>query len=182
MLIIHPKDRTTAMLRTLYEGVEGARVLDKHPGTKEVSHHLHHTAVGERVLLLGHGGELGLYDRDDDTVPGFDRLAVGRKHAFYLRKLRNTVAVFCHADRFARSLGLHGLFTGMIVSELEEADEYGVPTTAAELERETLLFAQRLRALLDADTPFCDIPQLMRQADKARTPLTTFNYQNIHCL
>lgn len=145
MLVIHPKDRTTAMLSALYEGLE-AQVVDGDCSTKEMNRLLHHVSSQERIMLLGHGSDKGLLFRKDDTKDAFDKVVVGHPHAFHLRKHGgNLVAVWCNADCFARAEGLHGLFTGMIVSELSEALLYNIETTQEELERENVKLAQRLR-------------------------------------
>lgn len=183
MLIIHPKDRTTAMLSALYEGMTEARLLDCTLSSKAIGQELHRTPRSERIMLLGHGCEKGLYWREDDTQPSFDRILVGHPHAFHLRNHgSNIVAIFCHADKFARAEGLHGLFTGMIISELSEAEEYGIATTQEELDRENIKFAYRLRSLLNENVLLSDIPQWIQELDDTHSPLTEFNYKNIFYL
>lgn len=121
MLVIHPKDKTTAMLSALYEGL-GARVIDDCRSTKEVGRLLHHVSTQERIMLLGHGSDKGLFFREHDCRDEFDRIIVGHSHAYHLRRHGgNIVAVWCNADLFARAEGLHGLFSGMIISEQSEA-------------------------------------------------------------
>lgn len=94
MLVIHPKDKTTAMLSALYDG-QVAQVVDDYRSAKEMAHLLYHVSTQERIMLLGHS------------------------HAYHLcRHGSNIVAVWCNAGQFARAEGLHGLFTGMIVSEV----------------------------------------------------------------
>ena len=58
MLVIHPKDKTTAMLSALYDGLE-AQVVDDNRSTKEMGHLLHHVSTQERIMLLGHGSGKG---------------------------------------------------------------------------------------------------------------------------
>lgn len=182
MLVIHPKDKTTAMLRLLYDGIE-ARVLDQRCSNREVCDALNHTSRHERIMLLGHGSDCGLFSREDDDTEYFDRLIVNHSHAYYLRKhIGNIIGVWCNADAFARKEGLHGLFTGMIISELSEAQLYDVPTTEAELNRENVKFAKRLRSLLDEGCPLSSIPARMLALDDAQSPLTQFNYKNIFYL
>lgn len=182
MLVIHPKDKTTAMLSALYDGV-GAHVVYDCCSTNEMGHLLHHVSPQERIMLLGHGSEKGLFFRADDSKTVFDKIIVGHPHAFHLRKHGgNIVAVWCNADRFARTEGLHGLFSGMIVSELDEALLYQVETTQEELDRENVKLARRLRALLDDETPLGEIPERMAALDDVRSPLTTFNYNNFYYL
>ena len=147
MLVIHPKDKTTAMLSALYDGLE-AQVVDDYRSTKEIGHLLHHVSKPERIMLLGHGSDKGLFFRKDDSKEEFDKIIVGHSHAYHLRKHGgNIVAVWCNADQFARAEGLHGLFMGMIVSELSEALLYRVETSQEERDCENVKLAMGLSAM-----------------------------------
>lgn len=182
MLVIHPKDKTTAMLSALYDELE-AQVVADYRTTKEMGHLLYHVSTQERIMLLGHGSDKGLFFRKDDSKDEYDKVIVSHAHAYHLRKHGgNIVAVWCYADQFARAEGLHGLFTGMIVSELNEALLYQVETTQEELDRENVKLARRLRELLDERIPLSEIPKRMQAMDDVRSPLTTFNYNNFYYL
>lgn len=182
MLVIHPKDKTTAMLSALYDGLE-AQIVDDCRSTKEIAHLLHHVSTTERIMLLGHGCDKGLFFRADDSRDEFDKIIVGHSHAFHLRRHGgNIVAVWCNADRFARAEGLHGLFSGMIISEMSEAELYQVETTQEELDRENIKLSRRLRTLLDEGIPLSDIPKRMQAMDDVSSPLTTFNYNKFYYL
>lgn len=182
MLVIHPKDKTTAVLAGLYEGLEVC-LLDNTHNNKVIEHHLNHTPKHERIMLLGHGSDKGLFSREDDEKDEFDRLIIRHTHAYYLRNHgANIVAVWCNADLFARKEKLHGLFTGMIISEMSEAEMYKVETTQEELDRENIKLVKRLRALLDEGISLHEIPQRMLEMDDAHTPLTEFNYKNFFYL
>ena len=180
MLVIHPKDKTTAMLSALYDGLEAQVVID-YRTTKEMGRLLHHVSTQERIMLLGHGSDKGLFFREDDSKNEFDKIIVGHSHRYHLHNHgSNIVAVWCNADQFARAEGLHGLFTGMIVSELSEALLYQVETTQEELDRENVKLARRLRTLLDERIPLSEIPKRMLAMDDIHSPLTTFNYNNFY--
>lgn len=182
MLVIHPKDSSTAMLRLLYEGLS-ARVVDGDCSVREMTHLLHHTSPQERIYLLGHGSGRGLFYRKDDSRKDFDKIVVGHPHGYYLRKHPgNIVGIWCNADLFAKAEKLHGLFSGMIISEMEEADMYHVETTEEELKRENRKLAMRLRSLLDEDMPLHEIPGRMLALDDVHSPLTDFNYKNFFYL
>ena len=182
MLVIHPKDKTTAMLSALYDGLE-AQVIDNYRSTKEMGRLLHHVSTQERIMLLGHGSDKGLFFRKDDSKDEFDKIIVGHSHAYHLRKHEgNIVAVWCNADLFARAEGLHGLFSGMIVSELSEAQLYKIETTQEELDSENVKLARRLRTLLDERIPLSEIPKRLLAMDNVHSPLTTFNYKNFYYL
>ena len=182
MLVIHPKDKTTRMLRELYSGCE-ARLVDSICPASEIRHILHHTSQSERIMLLGHGCDRGLFYRTDDSSPLFDGIIVGHPHAYYLRRHgANLVGIWCNADLFARNEGLHGLFSGMIISELSEAELYNVSTTQEELDVENYKLANRLRQLFDEETPLSQIPQRLRDLNDSDSPLTRFNYNNFYYL
>lgn len=80
MLVIHPKDRTTVALSTLYKEQEHI-IIDYDCGSNQLAHVLHHVPMGERIMLLGHGSDKGLYYRKNDMEEGFDRIIVGHPHA-----------------------------------------------------------------------------------------------------
>ena len=182
MLVKHPKDKTTAMLSAIYDGLE-AQVVDDNRSTKEMGHLLHHVSTQERIMLLGHGSDKGLFFRKDDSKDEFDKIIVGHSHAYHLRKHGgNIVAVWCNADQFARAEGLHGLFSGMIVSEISEAQLYKIETTQEELDSENVKLARRLRTLLDERIPLSEIPKRLLAMDNVHSPLTTFNYKNFYYL
>ena len=170
------------MLSALYDGL-GALVVDDYRSTKKIGHLLHHVSTQERIMLLGHGSDKGLFFREDDSKDEFDKVIVGHAHAYHLRKHGgNIVAVWCNADRFARAEGLHGLFTGMIITELCEAAQYRIKTSQDELNRENVKLSLRLRTLLIENTPLSEIPKLLLAMDDVHSPLTTFNYNNFSSL
>lgn len=181
MIVIHPTDRTTAFLSKLYEGVEHTIVIKDNLSKREMNHILHHTPKTERIMLLGHGCYKGLFWRADDTKPEFDSIVVGHPHSYHLRNHgSNIVAIFCHANLFAEQKNLHGLFTGMIISDVSEAKVEGVETTEEEIEQENLKFVTRLRSLLDEEVPLHEMPKRMLALDDVHSPLTNFNYQRIY--
>lgn len=182
MLVIHPKDKTTVVLTALYEGT-GARVFDQSCNKREIERLLHHCPRQERIMLLGHGSDSGLFSRADDSLPDFDRVIVGHPHAFHLRHHNgNIIAVWCHADMYARKEGLHGLFSGMLISEKSEAEEYGIITLQHIIEESNVEMFAFLRRLLDNGCPLSDIPERMKAANPHRTMIDDFNYNNFHYL
>ncbi len=97
MLVIHPTDRTTEMLSILYEGL-GARLIETDCSNKEMGHLLRHTSPSERIMLLGHGSNKGLYFRMNDEEEDFDGIIVGHPQAYYLHKhCGGIIGIWCHA-------------------------------------------------------------------------------------
>lgn len=178
MLALHPADATTAFLARLYKEIPGLTLLsDPSLGRARLRSLLYRRPPGEMILLLGHGNDRGLFARVDD---GF-RLLLDHSHVYCLRQ-HPLVGIWCHADEFARREGLHGLFTGMFISELEEAQAWGIHTDRDELDLENCRFAGRLRFLLNAGIPFPKIVSYLREMDHARSELTLFNYGNLTAL
>ena len=176
--VIHPEDETTAALKGLYEGME-YQLVNQHMTNREVRHVLNHAHAFEWMMILGHGSKNGLLSSMDHTK-NFDRVLVGKSHLFYLRKQHRLIGIWCHADEFAEEHHLSGLFTGMFISELEEAQEHGVSTTKEEVERELFKFVQRLRGLLDEGVDLAEIPQQLKDMDDVHSPLTEFNYHSVY--
>lgn len=181
MIVIHPQDRTTQMLSILYRDCPDVRLVDQSWSKHEINHLLHAALPREQIMLLGHGGDKGLFSRPDSENAGFDRIIVGHQQAYYLRP-HCLIGVFCHANLFAENEHLHGLFTGMFISEMHEAEEYGIVTSQQELDQENDLFMKRLRALLDEKVRFSEIPGRMKLLDQSHTPLTEFNYHSLFYL
>ena len=180
MLVIHPTDRTTEMLSILYEGLE-AKLIESDCSNKEMGHLLRHTSPSERIMLLGHGSDKGLFYRDDDTKDEFDKIIVGHPHAFHLRNHgSNIIGIWCHAVKFAKKEGLHGLFSGMIISEMSEAKEHGVTTDRESMDRTNRIMFTQLRRLLDEGTPLHEIPERLKALDTTQSDLSRFNYDRFY--
>lgn len=179
---IHPKDRTTDALSVLYGDSEHV-IRDPDAFGSEIDHFLNHVPKDAYLMLLGHGSPDGLYTRLDDSGEPvmFDKVLVNRSHRFYLRQHNcHLIGIFCYAREFAEQFGLHGLFSGMFISEFKEALELGVPTTEEEVKKELVKFMERLRFCLEQDFPLYEIPDRLREMDDARTPLTHYNYYSIY--
>ncbi len=182
MIVIHPIDQTTAALSKLYEGMEDVVRLNQTASNQYIKHTLNHSSSHERIYLLGHGSDSGLFSRMDDTKDEFDRLIVNHSHAYYLRKHNcNIIGIWCHADLFARKEGLHGLFSGMIISDKREAEEYGIITLQHHIDESCGVMFAKLRKLLDDGVPLHEIPERMR-ALKGHSLVDSFNYENFYYL
>lgn len=125
---------------------------------------LHHVSTHERIMLLRHGSDKGLFFRKDDSKDEYDKVIVCHAHAYHLRKHDgNIVAVWCNADKFARAEGLHGLFTNLIITDKREAQEHGIITLQMYIDDACYTMYSRLRKLLDDGAPLREIPQLMKE-------------------
>lgn len=126
-------------------------------------------------MMLGHGNQYGLFSRLSKSGK-YDRLLITDKHVQFLRG-KVCIGIWCYANVFAERYGLHGLFSGMIVSELQEAIDNHIVATKVEIDYEMMLFATRLKYCLE-NYNLEVIPEAMKNSDYPRTPLNTFNYNN----
>ena len=108
---------------------------------------------------------------------------VGHPQAYQLRRHgSNMIGIWCHAVEFAKAEGLHGLFSGMIISEMSEAEENGIATTQDESRSANRTMFCQLRKLIEEDTPWHEIPTRMKEMDNEHTTLSEFNYNNFYYL
>ena len=174
MTVIHTTDPTTQALKHLYEGREdAARRLTETATNAEVVHAI---AEADALMMLGHGNEYGLFS-NPNTHGEYERLLVSGRHVEFLRG-KLCIGIWCRAEEFARRYGLHGLFSGMIISEMDEAALYGITTTQGELVEELDKFAQRLTFCID-HYKLEEIPSRMKALDDKHSPLTCFNYERL---
>lgn len=67
----------------------------------------------------------------------------------------------------------------MIISELQEAIDLGVPATKDEINREMEKFTIRLKACVE-NYGLEQIPLQMKESDDVQSALTKFNYGNLY--
>lgn len=180
MLVIHPKDSKNSCLSLLYNGAN-ATLLDQSSTKCEIDYTLRHCPQSERVMLLGHGSNNGLFSRTDDIQEEFDRIIVGHPQAYHLRKHKgNIIGIWCNADKFARREGLHGLFTGRIMLTREQACRRGIITLQMHIDDANEIMFNKLRNLLDEQVPLHEIPQIMKTLYKGNFSVSGFNYNNFY--
>lgn len=183
MLVIHPKDRTTEVLAMLYDG-KGAQVVTDYPSRHLLKDQMYHLPKREWIMLLGHGCDRGLYFRENDEDKNFDKIIIDKSFNHQLRHHGSRlIGIWCHAVDFARQEGLHGLFSGMLISEKAEAEEYGIDATQEEILASNRMMFAKLRSLLDdEDVMWHEIPERMREWDEEHTALSEFNYGKFYYL
>ena len=123
-LIIHPEDSTTTFLTPIYSGIKDKTLvtggITKDQLICEIENH-------DRIMMMGHGSpsgllsmrkfknHFGLYIIDEEMVP----LLSGKK---------DSVFIWCYADRFVQKHRLNGFYSGMFISEVAEAEYLNIPS------------------------------------------------------
>lgn len=168
-LIIHPNDSTTLFLNRIYKDLENVDIITTTVSNNTISNAIR---AHDKIYLLGHGTEYGLLSSN------FDRFIINSKHVQFLRN-KEVVGIWCNADVFAEKYNLHGLFSGMVISELDESIACGVISSEDEINTENSIFAENLRYCLDNYT-LKDIPKKFPYLNKTNTELTNFNYNSLY--
>jgi len=177
MTIIHTNDPTTRFLSLLYDSRDDvvARVSETYTNSDVIRA----LKADDSFMMLGHGNLYGLFSVPDKKGV-YNRLLITDRHVEFLRN-KICIGIWCHADMFARQYGLHGLFSGMIISEVQEAADYNISATKEEIDLEMVKFTQRLRDCI-ADVGLEATPERMRSLDDSKSELTLFNYSRLYYL
>ena len=174
MTVVHSSDPTTQVLTLLYESRKDVACrITEASGNGAVVRALREA---ECVMMLGHGNPYGLFSSPEKDGK-YRRFLVTDRHVQFLRN-KTCIGIWCYANEFARRYGLRGLFSGMIISELQEAIDLGIPATKEEIDREMEKFTQRLRWCIET-MELREVPARMAELDDVHSALTTFNYSNL---
>lgn len=137
--IIHPEDKTTDFLKLAYQNLDADIISEN----KSKSFFRKKIKESDSVILLGHGTENGLL--------GFDRYIIDSNFVQLLREVPKLVCVWCNANVFVEKYKLKPvLFTGMIISELEEAYLFGYSNTKIDkIEESNISFSRLLKSFFN---------------------------------
>lgn len=174
MTVIHANDPTTKVLSCLYQQREDMKThVTERNSSSDVQRSIRADDV---IMMLGHGNEYGLFSKPEDGK--YKRFMITDKHVQFLRD-KTCIGIWCYANKFAEKYGLRGLFSGMIISELQEAIDLGVSATKEEIDREMEKFAIRLKYCMET-YGLEQTPQRMKELDDVQSVLTRFNYSNLY--
>ena len=175
MTVIHANDPTTKVLSCLYETRKDVSALINESSTNtEVQHAIR---SDNTIMMLGHGNKYGLFSIPDKKGI-YRRLIVNSDLVQFLRG-KECIGIWCYASEFAMHYRLHGLFSGMIISELHEAVENNISATKEEIDSEMEIFVSRLKDSIEK-YDLKEVPQVMAASDYAKTELNVFNYSHLY--
>ena len=179
ILVIHPNDRSTEFLKVLYENKEVSLLTEK-DGNARIKKCLKDDRF-DVVMLLGHGYPRGLFapNKNHGVIEQFGREIISSKHVDLLRK-KKIIGIFCHANMFAETYGLHGLFSGMVISEVDEAYDNCISISSRmELIMHRQDYAENLANLLNTKE-LEEIPSEFSKLADVTNSLEMFNYNSMY--
>jgi len=116
-LIIHPKDSTTTFLELLYGTIPDKTIIRGGVSKEEIKYLIQ---SHERVMMLGHGSPSGLFSVG--SFPDTNGYIIDQTMVELLNRKRDNIFIWCNADCFVNHYRLKGFYSGMFISEVEEAD------------------------------------------------------------
>ena len=173
VLVIHPDDRSTEMLKAIYEGkgydvITDCSISDDDL-VKAIEEH-------ETIIMLGHGTPYGLMSVDKDW--GFTGYLIHDGHAELL-KTKKTYSMWCYSDRFFRRHGMKGFHSGMIISEASEADMFGIRGyTDKDVADSMMPLMYAMHDTLEMED-LEKMKEIILERYNSPDPITTFNRMNI---
>lgn len=172
MIVIHIDNGTpdAAILSSIYKGLDNITLC--YNRSKSNIKRILRITGDEPVMLLGHGTPQGLLNISQN---GF---AVGSEHIEWLRN-RQVIGIFCYASDFADRYGLHGFFTSMFISNMEEALMLQKHKDATDelISFQQKLFCDRVHTLLADRTPLKQWPEILQSQADSDIPFVRFNYE-----
>ena len=157
VLVIHPDDRSTDFLKPSYSDLD-ATVLTQ----RDEFYNLAETMKRHnRIIMMGHGSPNGLFmpqiegveEGENGELFEYSDYSINDTYADILREKR-TVCVWCNADKYVVPNDLHGFYTGMVISELCEADYCDVKgCNPKQLEQSSSKFTMGLKEAIKVDGP-----------------------------
>lgn len=166
-LIIHPEDPTTEDFTVVYAGFDFTVSRGYESNSKLMGLIKDH----DRIIMLGHGSEKGLFDLKRN------RIIVNSKAVYKLRE-KDCVFIWCNADKFVKRYGLKGLNTGMIISEYSEAVDYCVKVQSGDIEKSNKRLSESLRKGIKLSTK--EMYELVLSTYDIETPIGKFNRNHIY--
>lgn len=146
-LVIHPDDRSTDFLKPIYEHLSATVVTGgktPHAITELIKAH-------DKVMLMGHGSPHGLFTMG--KFPGSIGYVINDDHADLLAEKKNTVYIWCNADQYVNYNKLSGFYTGMFISEVDEARTMGLKgVTYTDVKESNQWFVEAVSRVANDDT------------------------------
>ena len=124
------------------------------------------------VVLLGHGTPRGL------LADNFWEYVIDSTDVELLRQ-RTVIGFWCYASEFADRYDLHGFFTSMFVSNMNEAVEHQVDHLATEenIAEEMELFCREINCFIKAGLPMNEWVENLQGMCNRELPFVRYNYE-----
>lgn len=168
-LVIHPKDTSTDFLAAIYSDKPDWAIINFDCSSAFLKQQIFNH---ERIIIMGHGTPMGLL--------GYGKFVITPEFVYLLKEPnKKYVFIWCNADMFVERYDLHGFYTGMIISEYEEALMFSIKPNINQIEYSNWLFAESIKNAIDTDSfhqrVLVDYDNYVNE-----NPIINFNKENIY--
>ena len=172
------RDVDTSSMPLLWRNLPNANVVEITPDMIDVYEDIVDNAISQEedtIIFCGHGTRNGL------LFPDFSRgIYLLHENNINLIKARNIVGIWCYASSFASSYNLHGFFTSMFISNVNEAYDNGFYNASQDdINRISESFFARANELLISNEPVNQWQILIGCQVDLDDEIQTFNYQGL---
>ncbi len=177
-LIIHPEDPTTTFLSPIYATLNNKTVITDGFTKSELQELIEYH---DRVLMLGHGSPHGLLN--PGLFPDAGLYIIDDVMVLPLSRKTNNIFIWCYASKFVQKHGLTGLCTGMFISEIREANSYGLEDMDWDvINQSNERFSSIISKHLNEPMEILYKKLLYEYGVLARTnPIVKFNLERLYC-
>jgi hypothetical protein len=161
-LVIHPADDSTTFLDIIYKDKGWTVINDSYTTRKE---YVRQIKEHDRIIMMGHGCPSGLFYTPIDSK------------MVYLLREKECVCIWCNADKFVQKYNLKGFYTGMFISEVSEANYFGIKIDQADVTYSNLFFVNLMSGFIDSENILNEIKSSYLDDDN---PVIQFNTERLY--
>jgi hypothetical protein len=131
-LVIHPQDSSTDFLIPIYMNLKSfpdfndVTIIRGGMTKAEVNQLI---TEHDRIMMMGHGSPSGLFAVGQFGIQGMIIGHIIDRETVPLLQNKECIFIWCNADKFVETYNLKGLYSGMFISEVGEANYCGLPGT-----------------------------------------------------
>ncbi|WP_372947811.1 hypothetical protein [Mariniphaga sp.] len=176
-LIIHPRDSSTDFLKPIYAPLKNKTVITGGISKTELREVI---KEHDRVIMLGHGSPGGLLTMQQfGTTNGF---IIDYSMVDVLKEKKDNVFIWCNADQFVYDYDLEGFYSGMFISEIDEAIYYDFyDIEPSEIDESNYWFAEIVSRYINHPLNVLYDNLIQDYRELARTnPIAQFNLERLY--
>ena len=170
-------DNDSSMLKKIWENASNITLVHITEWNDVVEKFVNLAISNEQDTLLfcGHGSSYGLFAPNS--------LCEYILHQENVRqiKAKNIIGVSCYAKEFAKRNNLHGFFTDMFISNINEAVDYGVCATIEDIYESANIIFSIINKILTGQLSYHDCLEMLKTTD-TDNPVFDFNVNGIEIL
>ena len=176
-LIVHPKDKSTDDFKYIYSNENHYKVINGQLYKSELYELIQ---LHLRTIFIGHGTSRGLSNLNKFKDKG--EYIINHKFKNVLKGSSQNIYLWCYSNRFVKNNDLKGIFTGMFISDLQEAKQYNLKNVKKkDIEASNVFFCQTLASCINKNNKMIYSKLISEYTLFAKdNKIAKFNAQNIY--